>query len=74
MVVDLPNSGRAGDADPHSLAGVGQQCLHQIAGGGLMVGTAALDQRNGAGQRRAVAGAEFAGERLDVDGFAFAHC
>ena len=51
----LADAGRAGDADADRLAGVGQQRLHQIARRGLMIGAPALDQRDGARQRRAVA-------------------
>ena len=48
-----------------------QQRLHQIARRGLMVGAPALDQRDRARQRRAVAGAEVSGEFLDVGGGIF---
>ena len=62
------DAGRAGDADADRLAGVGQQRLHQIARGGLMVAAPAFDQGDRARQRRAVARAEFFGEFPDIGG------
>ena len=67
MVVDLPTPGRAGDADARRLAGLGQQLLHQPVRLCLMVGALALDQRDRARERRAVAGAQaLDGEGWDV--------
>jgi len=62
------DSGRAGDADPDSLSGIGQQHLHQIARGGLVIGAAALDQRDRPRQRGVVASTEAFGEGFDIDG------
>jgi hypothetical protein len=53
---------RAGDADADRVARQRKQLLHQIARLRLMIGAAAFYQRNGAGQRRAVAGANVGGE------------
>src|SRR4029077_17188335 len=58
----LADTGRAGDADAHSLAGRAEQLLHQPVRGLLVVGALALHQGYGARQRRAVAGAQLAGE------------
>ena len=60
--------GRAGDADPNSLAGIGQQRLHQIARRGLMIAAPAFDQRDRPRQRRAASGAKVLGQAADVDG------
>ena len=49
-------AGRAGDAEPHRLAGQRQQFLHQLVRLLAVIGALALDQRDGARQRRAVAG------------------
>ena len=62
----LAGAGRAGDAEPHRLAGQRQQFLHQKVRLLAMVGALALDQRDGARQRRAVAGADAGGERRRV--------
>jgi len=56
------DAGRAGDADPHRRAGVGQQRLHQLARRGLVIATPALDQRDRPRQRGAVTGTEVTGE------------
>ena len=61
------DAGRAGDADANGPAGIGQQRLHQFARRGLMIAAPAFDQRDGAGQRRAAAGAQVFGQGFDVD-------
>ena len=53
---------RAGNAEPHRLAGERQQFLHQPMRGHAMVGALALDQRDGARQSGAIAGADARGE------------
>ncbi len=58
----LADTRRARDADANSLAGERQQFLNQIARLRLMIGAAAFDQGDGAGQRRAVARAEGVGD------------
>ena len=66
MVVDLPTPGEPVMPTRIALPVSRQQGLHQIARGGLMVAAPALDQRDGARQRRAVAGTEVLGDGLDV--------
>src|SRR5262249_2318358 len=58
----LADAGRPGNADPHRLAGARQQLLHQCPRGLLMIGALALDQGNGAGEHRALAGANGTGK------------
>ena len=58
----LAGAGRAGDAEPHRLAGRRQQFLHQQVRLLAVIGALALDQRDGARQRGAVAGFYAAGE------------
>ena len=58
----LTDAGRAGDADPHRIAGGGEKRLHQIARLRLMIGAAAFNQRDRARQRGAVAGANGIGK------------
>ena len=74
MVVDLPDSGRAGNADADRLAGIGQQRLHQFARRGLVIAAPALDQRDCPRQRRAVTRADVVGEPVDVRHLACGHC
>jgi hypothetical protein len=55
-------AGRAGDAEPHRLAGRRQQLLHQKVRASAVIGALALDQGDGARQSRAISGADAAGE------------
>ena len=61
----LAGAGRAGDAEPHRLAGQRQQLLHQPMRLAAVVGALALDQRDGARQHGALAGADAGGEGGD---------
>jgi hypothetical protein len=56
----LAGAGRAGDAEPHRLAGERQQLLHQAMCLAAVIGALALDQRDGAREPRTVAGADAA--------------
>src|SRR5579871_4412812 len=47
--------GRAGDAEPHRLAGVRQKILHELPRRPPVIGAPALDQRNGARNNSALA-------------------
>ena len=49
MNVDLPDAGRAGDADAHRAAACGQHRGEQRLGLGAVVGAGRLDERDGAG-------------------------
>ncbi len=52
----LADARHARDADTNGLSGPWQQCLHQIPRGGLVIAAPALDQRDGARDRGAIAG------------------
>ena len=58
----------AGDADAQGRTGEGHERLHQSPRLGLMLGLAAFDQGDGAGERRPVARAQPLGEGRHVDG------
>ena len=58
----LAGAGRAGDAEAYGVAGRRQQFLHQMMRALAVVGALALDQRDGARQRGAVAGADEGGK------------
>jgi hypothetical protein len=62
------DAGRAGDADAHRLAGRSEQRLRQRRGGAAVIGALALDQRDGARQHGAVAGADALRQALDIRG------
>ena len=58
---------RAGNAEADGLAGRRQQLLNQPVRGLPVVGARALDQRDGARLRGAVAGADAGGEQSGVE-------
>ena len=62
MVVDLPTPGAPVMPSRTALPVARQQLLHQLVRGLAVIGALALDQRDGARQRGAVAGADAAGE------------
>ena len=59
---------RAGDAEPHRLAGRRQQFLHQPVRFVAVVGAFTLDQRDSARESGTVAGADAIGELGDRSG------
>ena len=69
MVSDLPTPGAPVMPTRIALPVARQQLLHQLVRLLLVIGALALDQRDGARQRRAVAVADAAGEGGDVGGW-----
>jgi hypothetical protein len=61
-------TGRAGDADPRGASGPRQDRLDQPLGFVAMVGTARLDEGDGAGQRAPLAAAQRRGEVVSRGG------
>ena len=64
----LADPGRAGDADAHGLAGIGQQLLHQLPRLALMIRPLRFDERDRPRQHRTLAAADAAPEAGDVEG------
>lgn len=68
MVVDLPAPGAPVMPMRTAAAGRRQQLLHQPVRRRAMVGARTLHQRDGAGERGAVAGADRRGEGAGIEG------
>ena len=66
MVVDLPTPGAPVMPTRIALPVRGNSSCTSAARGLLMIGALALDQRDGAGERSALAGADGAGKLADV--------
>ena len=64
----LADPRRAGDADAHGLAGVGQQLLHQLPRLALMIRPLRFDERDRPRQHRALAATDAAREAGNVEG------
>ena len=73
MVVDLPTPGAPVMPTRIALPVCGSSSCTSWCACCLMVGALALDQRDGARQRRAVAGAEFLGKGFGVGGLVSCH-
>ena len=74
MVVDLPTPGEPVMPTRIAWPVCGSSSCTSVARGGLMIGAAAFDQRDGARQRGAVAGANPLGDQRDIDLFSGGHC
>ena len=57
---------RAGDADPHRVAGRRQKRLGQRGGGAAVIGAFAFDQRNGARKQGTIAGTDVARQAVHI--------